>query len=72
MNLSDYKEQLRSEILAIGKSNGVRKTCREAGISHDTWGRLRWDEIAHVETLEKILSKIKTSCNAPDNQAHKT
>lgn len=72
MDLDKYKQRLREEILEFGRVYGVRKTCREAGISHDTWSRLRWGEIAHVETLEKILSKIKTSCNAPDNQAHKT
>lgn len=62
MNLKDYKEQLRSEILAIGKEYGVRKICRDAGISHGTWYQIRWGGIVNAETLEKTLEKVKTAC----------
>lgn len=70
MNLNEYKDQLRAEILAIGKSNGVRKTCRDAGISHGTWSKIRLGGIVNAETLEKTLSKIKIACKASQKKAH--
>ena len=63
MNLPAYKEQLRLEILAIGNAYGVRKTCRDTRMSHDTWYKVRWNKIAHVETLEKILERVKKACS---------
>lgn len=62
MNLPAYKEQLRLEILAIGKVNGMRKTCRDAKMSHDTWHRIRANKVAHVDTMEKLLARIKKAC----------
>ena len=63
MDLDKYKEQLRSEILEFGRVYGVRKTCREAGISLGSWQNIRLGEHLTAETLEKYLSKIKNSLN---------
>jgi len=72
MDLDKYKQRLREEILEVGRTNGVRKTCREAGISHDTWYKIRWNLISHVETLEKIKCKIKNACNVPESKTQET
>lgn len=64
MDLTTYKEQLRSEILAIGKSNGVRKTCREAGLNLKIWYNIDHGLVTHAETLERYLKVIKKSLNA--------
>lgn len=63
MNLTDYKEQLRLEILAIVKSNGVRKTCRDAGISLSVWHRIKKNESMPIEAIEKNLKKVKNCLN---------
>ena len=66
MDLDKYKQRLREEIIEVGRSNGVRKTCREAGISHGTWYQIRWDEIVNIETLIKIRAKIKSACEVSE------
>jgi hypothetical protein len=66
MDLDKYKEQLRSEILEFGRVHGVRKTCREAGISHGTWAQIRWGGIVNAETLVKTLEKVKTACKVSE------
>lgn len=67
MDLDKYKQRLREEILEVGNSNGVRKTCREAGISLGSWQNIRLGEHLTVETLEKYLSKIKNSLDVIKN-----